>query len=352
MKRSYLSICLLTILALTGCKEEVEEVVQSEKPAEAEVEVEQQEEIKEELKYAFPLTGVKTAEESLQRPFAVMINNHPDARPQAGINAADIVYELLVEGDATRYLAIFQSTLPDNIGPVRSARDYFIELAKGYDAIYVAHGYSPEAYEMLNNKVVDSINGMQFDGTYFKRSTTRKAPHNSYITSDNVELAAEKLKYSFINEKKFTLSFYQSEENVKLGNVANEVRIDYFGKSSSYSSIYTYDEKENVYLKSSPQAKTVDDLTNEQVAISNVLFLEAAHQVIDEEGRREIAIEKGGNAYLFQQGVMREVRWKNDNGLIYAIESDGTKVPLVAGKTWVHFVPSSPGLAQLVNYSE
>ena len=84
-------------------------------------------------------------EENTRRPVLATINNHPLARPQSGISDADIVYELVAEGNVTRFLALFQSELPEEIGPIRSARDYFIHIAKGLDAFYVAHGYSPDA---------------------------------------------------------------------------------------------------------------------------------------------------------------------------------------------------------------
>src|SRR5690606_25562598 len=100
-------------------------------------------------------------------------NNHPNARPQSGLASADVVYEMLAEGDVTRFLALYQSEIPDNIGPIRSARSYFIELAKGLDAFYIAHGFSPEAQSMLRNNVVDNINGMYYDGSIFKRSRDR-----------------------------------------------------------------------------------------------------------------------------------------------------------------------------------
>ena len=86
----------------------------------------------------------------------------------------------------TRLLALFQSELPEEIGPIRSARDYFVHIAKGLDAFYVAHGYSPDAKQLLENRVVDNVNGMQYDGTLFKRSKDRKAPHNSYISEENM----------------------------------------------------------------------------------------------------------------------------------------------------------------------
>ena len=168
MKLKYVFIFLVTLFVLTGCKEDgdttVDENGQSENPVVSE-EVEDNNE--EKLPYTFPLTGIGAAEEPTTRPIAVTINNHPDARPQSGISKADIVYEMLVEGDATRFLAIFQSNIPETIGPVRSARDYFIQLADGYDALYIAHGYSPDAHQMLNSGVVDHFNGMQYDGIYF-----------------------------------------------------------------------------------------------------------------------------------------------------------------------------------------
>ena len=86
-----------------------------------------------------------TEEENTHRPVLATINNHPLARPQSGISDADIIYEIAAEGNMTRLLALFQSELPEEIGPVRSARDYFVHIAKGLDAFYVAHGYSPDA---------------------------------------------------------------------------------------------------------------------------------------------------------------------------------------------------------------
>ena len=129
------------------------------------------------------------------RAVAVMINNHPLARPQSGLNKADIVYEMLAEGDVTRFLAVFQSEQPENVGPVRSARAYYIELAKGFNSLYIAHGYSPEAKEMLDNGYIDNLNGMVYDGTLFQRASFRKAPHNSYITYDNILKGAKQKGY-------------------------------------------------------------------------------------------------------------------------------------------------------------
>ena len=206
-------LCSLALVAGCSKKDEVEEVEQVDVMEEENIdEVEEQV-----LPFVTPFTGERVAEEISTRPILATINNHPKARPQSGLAQADIVYEMLAEGDVTRLLALYQSEIPEKIGPVRSARSYFIDIAKGFDAFYIAHGYSPEAKSMLESRVVDNINGMHYDGTYFKRSSERKAPHNSYISGDNVLAGAEKVGASLLYQKKVSYPFYDAQDSVKIG---------------------------------------------------------------------------------------------------------------------------------------
>ena len=345
MNKRLLGTLVVALVLLFGCKDG--KVAQPSEPNE-----EGNNGDSESYQYIAPLTGEKIKDEVSQRPVAVTINNHPLARPQAGISSADIVYELLVEGDATRFLAIYQSNLPEQIGPVRSARDYFIHLAKGLDGFYLAHGYSPNALQLLKSGVVDHANGMTYDGIYFNRSNTRKAPHNSYISAENIVAVAEKVGIDLTLHKKTEMAFYDSIDNVKIGESASEIQVNYFGSNSSSNSTYTYDENSQTYLKAYGSQELLDELTNKQVAISNVLFFEAPHRVVDSDGRREINLKVGGKAFLFQAGVKRDVAWENKDGVLVAIEEDGSEVKLVPGKTWVHLVPTSPGLTKSVLYTE
>lgn len=301
------------------------------------------------LTYVSPFTGERTTEETTMRPVLATINNHPDARPQSGLTEADVVYEMLAEGDVTRFLALYQSELPESIGPIRSARSYFIDMAKGLDAFYVAHGYSPEAKSMLERRVADNINGMQYDGIYFKRSKERRAPHNSYISSENIEAGAEKVGASLLYNKKVAYSFYDEQESVKIGVETNEVDVKY-SNNGLFNSRYVYDAATNRYTRFSAGVETVDYVSGQSLALANILFFEMPHRIIDNVGRRDIDISQGGDAYLFQAGMMRAVKWKNEDGFLAVIEEDGTDALLVPGQTWVHFVPTSPGLAQSVTY--
>lgn len=353
MKKHQLWSLFLAILVVSGCsKDEANiDIVEADEQEAEDMQEEQDEQIKT-FKYSQPFTGEGIESENTARPILVTINNHSQARPQSGISSADIVYEVLVEADATRYLALYQSELPENIGPIRSARDYLIEIAGGFDGFYVAHGYSPEAHQMLKKKVVENINGMQYDGIYFKRSKDRKAPHNSYISGENLKLGAEKVNATLEMKKKVGMAFYDTLDNVKIGIKANEIRMNYNNSTSPYNSIYQYDAETGLYAKSSPSQPTLDALTNKQVTIANVLFLEMPHRLIDAEGRRELTLTKGGTAFVFQQGMMREVAWKNVDGLLVAIEDDGSEVQLMPGKSWIHLVPTTPGLTASVVYSE
>src|SRR5690625_2486555 len=145
----------------------------------------------------YPLTGVGTDEGVDNRIVSVMVNNHPKARPQSGLSQADMVFEILAEGDITRFLALFQSEQPDVVGPVRSAREYYFTLADGYDALYVYHGAADFVNDMIINRGIPSLNGAQYDnnGHLFKREDFRKAPHNSYLLFDGVYDVAEQKGY-------------------------------------------------------------------------------------------------------------------------------------------------------------
>ncbi|MEO4055596.1 DUF3048 domain-containing protein [Solibacillus sp. CAU 1738] len=341
---------LCSVLIVAGCNKE-DKGEQEVEDVEVIEETEDIEEVSEVLPFTTPFTGERVAEEITQRPILATINNHPDARPQSGLAEADVVYEMLAEGDVTRFLALYQSQIPDQIGPIRSARSYFIDIAKGLDAFYIAHGYSPEAKSMLASGVVSNINGMHYDGTYFKRSSERRAPHNSYISGENVIAGAEKIGASMIYSKKVSYTFYDSEDSVKIGIKANQVNVKY-SQNGYFNSSYIYDEETERYKRTSANIVTTDYTTGDELKLANVLFFEMPHRIIDNVGRRDINISTGGNAYVFQKGMMREINWKNIDGLLVPIETDGSDVQLVPGQTWVHFIPTSPGLASAVTFTE
>ncbi|MBK3495727.1 DUF3048 domain-containing protein [Viridibacillus sp. YIM B01967] len=335
---------LLVLAALiVGCSKEKEKEEEKKEPATAEVPAEV-----EKKTYITPFTGVEVDKKPTMRPVMVTINNQPQARPQSGLTSADLIYEMVAEGNITRILAVFQSELPENIGPVRSARDYFVDLAKGLDAFYIAHGYSPEAKSMLTTGVVDNINGMQYDGSLFKRSADRVAPHNSYISEESVKLGEEKVDAALKLQKKVPFSFYESVEDVKIDKVISKVDIRY-GSDEQFHNTFTYNEDSKLYERQSGGVVTKDLLNDESVQVANVLFFEINHSTVDQKGRQALDLASGGSGYVFQAGQKLDVKWRNVDGVLLPY-ADDKPVKLVPGKSWINFVPSNPGLAKLVTY--
>jgi hypothetical protein len=347
----WIAISAALVLLLTACSEKDHSSAPvKEEPIVEEPQQETPEPADKVYPYTYPLSGIGSEVEVDDRAVAVMVNNHPNARPQSGIHKADIVFELLAEGDVTRFLAVFQSEKPEKIGPVRSARDYYIELAKGLNSLYIAHGYSPEAKTMLESGYIDDLNGMQYDGTLFKRASFRKAPHNSYITYENILKGAEKNQFS-MKEKPPSYQFYSKQELGSIqGNPAKSLMVSYFS-SDLFNVMYEYDEALEKYKRFSNGEQTIDYDSKDPVLLDNIIILEMNHRLIDSKGRREINLTSGGNGYLIQKGKWNEITWKNIDGHIVPFQN-GTEARLVPGKTWVNVIPTDKGLKQAVSIQE
>lgn len=286
----------------------------------------------------YPLTGYERTEKKENRSLAVVVSNHPDARPQTGLSQADFVFEYLVEGNITRFLALFHSEKPEKIGPVRSARPYFIETAKGYGSFFVAHGYSDTAEKLLKDGIIDNINGMQYDSVLFKRSNDRVAPHNSYITYENIAKGADTVKATLaVPEPDKYLFFLDSDKQLTLGSVVEEFTVNY--NDNSYSPTYTYDAEKLQYFRTVKENITKDNATGAMLMLRNILVLEANHSYeANSSSLRVIDLNSGGKGYLFQNGVKIAIDWNNINGKLTVFAND-LELKLGVGKTWVNIVP-------------
>ncbi|MFM1654345.1 DUF3048 domain-containing protein [Brevibacillus sp. B_LB10_24] len=298
--------------------------------------------------YTAPFTGLGSKEKlDGRRPIMVMINNQTQARPQSGLDKADIVYEILAEGEITRFEAIYQSQKPQVIGPVRSIRPYYIKIGEGFDAVMVHVGGSEEALATLagpNYADLDEI----ANSKYFWRESFRKPPHNVYTDLDKINQAIEAKGFRTTSELPH-FPFLPADAKITEGSPATDISVKFH---SLYSASYKYDEEKGRYLRFSDGKPHMDLTTNEQLAVTNLLVISSKHRVIDSEGRRTVDVTGPGDGYLFQQGKARSVKWKRSGGVIRAY-TDATyseEVPLLPGNTWVNFVPDSPGLQTAVQF--
>lgn len=292
-----------------------------------------------------PLTGQVTAVPVEHRAIMVMINNAPKARPQSGLDKADIVYEVLAEGDITRFAAIYHSQAPEVIGPVRSIRPYYVELGEGFDAVMVHAGGSPDALALLREGGYAHLDEIH-NPRYFWRDPSRKAPHNLYTDLTSIRRAMADKGYADVG-KLPRLPFVDDPRQDPVGAPARKVEIRY---AATYRCGYEYDAARQVYRRLTQGKLHRDRTTGEMLTAVNVIVLEAQHRVLDAAGRREIDLAGPGRAYVFQRGVMRTGTWERANGVLRVYGEDGTEIPLYPGNTWVNIVPTNPGLTASVRY--
>lgn len=308
-------------------------------------EVVDQEEPEEPIIYPYtqPLTGIGTEEEQTARPIMVLVENSPAARPQSGLDQADIVYEVLAEGEITRFLAVFQSESPEVIGPVRSIRPYMVEIGDGLDALIVHAGWSQEAMNMLVERNLPHFDEIYGDGAYYWRSEERNAPHNLYTSVELIRKGSENKGFRQTwNDPGFTF-FEQGETPEIEGESATKVNINYI---SGYYVDYYYNEEEEVYERYMLGEPHKDKESDNLLIASNIIVAKTGHQIVDDIGRRHIDVNGSGEGYLFQEGIAQEITWESKNGIIRVIK-DGEELPLIPGKTWIHYIPlNSPVLYQ------
>lgn len=328
---------LLAFMIVSGCGQTAT-IDESADPTETEVVpqpiVEFEPEPEPILPYTYPLTGMPAAEELADRPVVVMVENSPAARPQTGLFEADIVYEVLAEGDITRFVAIYHSQASEEIGPVRSIRPYMVELGRAIDGILVHAGWSPEAMNLMRKYKVAHLDQVYGDHDYYWRDSSRKAPHNLYTSMELIRKGAEAKKF----REEWNAPSLAFGDVGNAGEAALHVRIPYIG---SYDVGYDYDGETGTYLRSMKGEPHLDKKTDTQLSAANVLIVEARHRIVDDVGRRQIDVFGPGEGLLLQNGKMREVIWKLNDGLIRAFEEEDAEeaIPFLPGQTWIQIVP-------------
>jgi len=278
--------------------------------------------------------------------FAVMTDNIHVARPAAGIADAPLVIEALAEGAITRLLAFYpDGTDVDRIGPVRSARRYFVDWAEEYGAVYVHIGGSPEALDLLETSVVRDLNQFWWGG-YFWRDRARYAPHNLYTSTD--------LLHEALAELEGKRGAVDSSRPFKEGGpdgagepgTVDEIRVDY--PAAAYRVVWSYDAETNRYGRYQGTGEFTDE-TGRQVMADNVVVQVTDVRVVDNVGRREVRTTGEGGAIVFRDGQAIEAKWVKEDGgrtrFIYSYSSD--EIPWNVGVTWIEVV----GDEEMVEYT-
>lgn len=283
-----------------------------------------------------PLTGLPVTPEELSlRPIAVMIDNFATARPQSGLMNAEIVYEMPAEGGITRYMAIFHHQDTEKIGPVRSARSYFIDKAMEYNAVYVHCGGSPEALGDIQTLKIDSLNELKGESNFW-RVRDRKMPHNLYT---NTKFTREVMAAKKFDNEKWSYSMNISNDFVNLdGKITNDFVIDY---KQNYKVGYQYDQDKKIFYRTINGIRLKDKETGTEITTVNIIVEKISAQVVDDKGRLDLSDVGQGSGYFLTGGKLIEIKWSKESREAKTEYTDlkGNPIQLNKGNTWIQIVP-------------
>jgi hypothetical protein len=274
------------------------------------------------------------------RPVGIMINNIKVATPQAGIGAADLLYEIEVEGDITRLMAVFvnPADVPE-IGSVRSLRHDFIDLAGAFNAIVVHFGGSYAAYDQLIFQSTDHLDSSNADSAFWRDANWRSSrgyEHSVKTNGDHLVKAIDTLKIESKNANGNRAWFYfQADDTVvpANGNPATKVTAPF----SNYTvATFTYDDSTQDYVKGQFNADQIDESTGEPLRFTNVILLQANVSQFNGDILKEYDLTSGSGYYV-TGGRYELINWKkgDTNAPWIFTRPDGTELILNRGKTYI-----------------
>ena len=281
---------------------------------------------------------------SKTRPVAVMINNLSTARPvQSGVMDAYIVYEIIVEGGITRYMAVYKDKDTAKIGTVRSSRDYYLDYALENDAIYVHFGWSPQAQELIGKLGVNNINGL-YDNAFW-RDNPMNLPyeHTAYTSMEKIMKVAKNKGYRLTSEKDLLLNYSVDEvsiENEESSLKADNVSIRY---SNAVTTSYKYNPTDKLYYRSVNGSAQKDYVTKKQYTTKNIIisYVDNGNISNDDKGRQELNNIGTGKGYYITDGYSIPITWtktSRNEQTVYK-KLNGEEITVNDGNTFIQIAP-------------
>ncbi|MBP3800842.1 MAG: DUF3048 domain-containing protein [Clostridia bacterium] len=274
------------------------------------------------------------------RPIAVMIDNSKDAWPQAGLNQAYIVYEIIVEGGETRLMALFKGQDLEKIGPVRSSRHYFLDYVLENDAIYTHFGWSPRAEYDIPKLGINNVNGLVESSEIFWRVKDKYSPHNAVTSTAKILKSAESKKYRTTSTKESVLNYVTREVELTDGLDANVVSIPH---SQLQKVKYEYDVENKVYKRYARNKAQTDWDTGAAVTTKNIIitFCNNINLPNDSSGRQDLKNIGTFDGYYITNGKaikIKCIKESREKQTIYQ-DADGNKIEVNDGNTFIHICP-------------
>lgn len=285
---------------------------------------------------------------SKTRPYAIMINNLGVARPlQSGLQDAMIIYEMIVEGGLTRYMAVFQDQNTERIGSIRSARHYFLDYALENDAIYVHHGNSPQAAADFKTLNIDRISVDASKTGWRDKSLNVSTEHTLFTNIAKLNNGVGNKRKT--RNKDFLLNYSETpvDLSTKEGAIkANNIGITYSG---SVKSSYEYDESAQNYKRSVNGKAHTDYVTKKQYTFKNIITYQVSNTSLnDGSGKDRQTLDNigSGEGYYITNGYAVPITWSKSSRSSQTVYKykDGTEIDVNDGNTFIQIQPKGKNL--------
>lgn len=285
---------------------------------------------------------------SKTRPYAIMINNLGVARPlQSGLQDAMIIYEMIVEGGLTRYMAVFQDQNTERIGSIRSARHYFLDYALENDAIYVHHGNSPQAAADFKTLNIDRISVDASKTGWRDKSLNVSTEHTLFTNIAKLNNGVGNKRKT--RNKDFLLNYSETpiDLSTKEGAIkANNIEITYSG---SVKTSYEYDESAQNYKRSVNGKAHTDYVTKKQYTFKNIITYQVSNTSLnDGSGKDRQTLDNigSGEGYYITNGYAVPITWSKSSRSSQTVYKykDGTEIDVNDGNTFIQIQPKGKNL--------
>ncbi len=279
---------------------------------------------------------VDNEDETVSNVVAIMVENHPDARPQSGLVDASVVYEAPVEANYSRFLLLFPKDAEvKKVGPVRSARPYYLDWVSEYnDPMYMHVGGSPEALEKIKQIDLFDLNEF-YRGWYYWRSKDRYAPHNVYTSEDHWNKAWE--DYGEGRGTTTTESWAYNEMDACEDGCTEDITVTFLGET--YQANWKFNTSTLQYDRYQGGVRHVDKDLRPIVA-DTIIVQHVTSTVVDAIGRLHIQTQGAGPVQVFRDGHRADGTWMKigREQKTKWLNSEGEEIPIKPGKIWIEVI--------------
>jgi hypothetical protein len=281
-------------------------------------------------------------------PECVMIENAAfgGVRPQSGLSQASVVYEVIVEGGITRFMAVFAGEHSDRVGPVRSARDTYLEFAAELNCSYFHAGGSDTALAALYNKRMRHVDGL-IESKYFWRDNGFLSPHNLFTSTNNLDDATTAHNWTREDAPSYTSWTFQAAiDSTKRLDPATEDGVNKIniGFGGSYDVEYNYNTEQNYFERKNGGVLQTDAVNGQTISAKNVIVQHVGPGIyIEGKGRVNWPVTGEGNVDIFHDGQVYRGTWKKADRTSRTLffDASGNPIPMLQGNSWVEIVPDS-----------